>query len=101
MCKRFVLDRFCKFVDDCDYLHLNKNYSKEAYNELIEDMKNIKAEVDYLKNKINSLSYIKEEAKVVQKAIRIGKEEICQIKAENIETAKKISMLEEDMETDT
>ena len=65
-CKRFVFEKFCRFNDDSAYLHLTRDDSKEAHNEVIEDINNLKAEVDLLKRTVQSLSYIKEEAKVVK-----------------------------------
>ena len=64
-------------------------------------MKNLKAEVDLLKKTVKSLSYIKEEAKVVKEEIKMVKEKISQLKAENLKMAKKISMIEEDLESES
>ena len=90
---------FCKFGDECAYLHLTRDNSKEVYTEVIEDVKNLKAEVELLKKTVKSQAYIKEEAKIVMKEIKRVKEEISQLKAENLKTEKKISMIEEDLQS--
>lgn len=100
-CKRLVLERFCKFGDECAYLHLTRDNSKEVYTEVIEEVKNLKAEVDLLKKTVKSLSHIKEEAKGVKEEIKMVKEKISQLKAENLKMAKKISMIEEDLESES
>ena len=88
-CKRFVFERFCKFGDECAYLHLTRDNSKEVYTEVIEDVKNLKAEVDLLKKTVKSLSYIKEEAKEVKKEIKRVKEEISQLKQKILKQQRK------------
>jgi hypothetical protein len=96
-----VLERFCKFGNECAYLHNSGWNTKEAYEKLVEDMKNIKAEVDLLKRTVKSQNYIREEAKAFQKSINTIKNEIHQIKAEIKETTNKIRMIEEDMESES
>ena len=88
VCKRFVLERFCKFGDGCAYLLDAGPNTKEAYNKLVEDLKNIKAEVDLLKRTVKSQNFIKEEAKAFQKLINTIKNEINQITSEMKETVK-------------
>lgn len=101
VCKRFVLERFCKFGNECAYLHDNTLNTKEGYEEMVEELKNIKAEVDLLKRTVKSQNYIKEEAKVFQKSINIIKNEILQIKTEMKETAKKLKMMEDEIESES
>ena len=60
------LEHFGKFSDECAYLHLTRDDSKEAHNEVIEDMKN--------------LSYIREEANVGIREIKSVKFEVQQLK---------------------
>ena len=101
VCKRFALEIFCKYGEHCAYEHIVKDQSKGEVDELVEDMKNIKAELDILKNTVKSLSQIKEEGKVIKKSIHDLKADIKNIKAENLQMSRKIGQLEEEMETDT
>ena len=75
--------------------------SKEAYEEVLEDLKNIKAKFDLLKRTGKSQNYIKGEAKVFQKEIKFIKAEIRQLRAENKETARKINIIEDELENES
>ena len=101
VCKIFALEIFCKYGERCAYEHFVKDQSKRVVDELVEDMKNIKAEMDMLKNKVKSLNQIKQEGKVIKKSIHELKADIQKIKAENLQMSQKIGQLEEEMETDT
>ena len=53
---------------------------------MVKDIRNLKAEMDLLKNTVKSLNDIKQEGKVIKKSIHALKEEIPKIKAENLKT---------------
>ena len=100
-CRRFSLENFCQFGERCSYVHVARDHNKVAFNKIVEDMNNIKAELDLLKNTVKSLSEIKKEGKVIKKSIEGLKAEIVKIKAENLQIVMKVKSLEEDMETET
>ena len=58
--------------------------NKGEINELTEELKNIKAEMNVLKYTVNSLNHIKEEGKVIKNMIRSLTDGIEQIKVESI-----------------
>ena len=68
---------------------------------MFEDVKNLKAEVNLLKNTVKSFSGLKQEGKVIMKSINVLKEDIKQIRAENYQIARKVDLIEEEMEADT
>ena len=85
-------------------MHITREHSKvfkDLYDEIVEDIKNIKAEVDLLKNTVKSLNEIKKEGKLKKKSIEAPKKDIDKIQAENIQISKKVSMIEDDMESET
>ena len=65
---------------------------------MTEDVKNLKSEVDYLKNMVKFLSYIKQEGKEIMKSINVLKDEIKHINSENNQISQKVSLLEADLE---
>ena len=65
---------------------------------MTEDVKNLKSEVDYLKNMVKFLSYIKQEGKEIMKSINVLKDEIKLINSENNQISQKVSLLEADLE---
>ena len=104
ICRKYSLEFFCKFGKDCSYVHITREHSKvfkDLYDEIVEDIKNIKAEVDLLKNTVKSLNEIKKEGKLKKKSIEAPKKDIDKIQAENIQISKKVSMIEDDMESET
>ena len=104
ICRRFALENFCKFGKECSYVHNTKEHSKickDVHDDILEDMKNLKAEVDLIKKTVQSLSEIKKEGKIIKKSIEALKKDINDIKAENIKISKKVSTIEEDMESET
>ena len=70
------VQKICKYGEHCAYEHIVKDQSKGEVDELVEDIKNIKAELDILKNTVKSLSQIKEEGKVIKKSIHDLKADI-------------------------
>jgi archaellum component FlaC len=77
-----------------------KDQNQKGLDDMFEDVKNLKAEVDLLKNAVKSLGGIKQEGKAIMKSINILKEDIKQIKIENVQLARKVNTIEEEMEAD-
>ena len=100
VCRYFAQYRFCKFGGDCVFVH-EKNVTTEEFELTMEDVKNLKAEVDVLKNTIKSLTSIKQEGKVLKKLIDVIKEETQHLQKENEEIAKRIKHLEDEYEDET
>ena len=104
ICRRFSIENFCKFGEQCSYVHLSKDHktvSKEVFDDIVENMKNIRAEVDLLKKTVKSLCEIKNEGKWIMKSIDVLKDEIDKIKAENIKITNKVNLIAEEMESET
>ena len=99
-CRNYLKHQFCNFGKDCAYLHTD-TVKKEHFNEVVEDMKNIKAELDHLKNTVKTLSEINKEGKLIKKSIDVLKADIVKIKAANLQISKKVKMIEADMESET
>ena len=57
----------------CPLAYNKRWFKKKTHNAVIQDMKNLKAEVDLLKRTVQSLIYIKEEAKVDIKELKFVK----------------------------
>ena len=87
----------CKFGKGCSYVH-RENVNKGEINELTEELKNIKAEMNVLKNTVNLLNDIKKEGNVIKNMIRSLTEDIEQIKVENVKIYQKIKALEEEFD---
>ena len=66
-----------------------------------EDIKNLKSEVDCLKNTVKSLMDIKQEGKKMKNIIDNIKTEIKQIQTENVKTYQRIHNLEEEFHEET
>lgn len=66
-----------------------------------EEIKNIKAELDVLKQKVQTLLFIKEEGKILKDYVKDLKEEIKALGAANKRTTYKISQLEYEYGYDT
>ena len=71
---------------------------KKAHSAVIQDMKNLKAEVDLLKRTVQSLIYIQEEAKVDIKEPKLVKIEVKQQKTDNLKIEQNIQIMEEDLD---
>ena len=99
MCKRMALEGYCRLESKCAYKHgprINQHNDEPS-----EDIKNIKAELDVLKQTVKTLMSIKEEGKVLQKEILDIKEAIKLVIADNKSIADKISLIENDLEYDS
>ena len=79
-----VLYGYCRLGVKCEY----KNQLSEDSNhkDTTDDIKNIKAELDVLKNTVKALMSIKEESKSLQRDVKYLKEEIVFLIAANKET---------------
>ena len=100
LCKHFSQRLVCRYGKDCGYKHqeTDGNIKPEQFNALNEDIKNLKAEVDVLKNTIKTLSSIKQEGNLIKKSVEKLKEEIKKIKAENCNIIKKLTYIEKEFE---
>ena len=78
--------------------HKEDNVEMKALNE---DVKNLKAKMDVLKNTIKSLVSIKQEGKKLQKDLHNMKEEIKILKIGYKETEEKLKALEEELEEES
>ena len=96
-CRTYSNDGFCKFKKDCAYSHTER-LKREDLEVITEEMKNIKAELDVVKKSVQTLSDIKQEGKALKKYVDTLKEEIYQIKLENVDILQKIKVIEEDYE---
>ena len=98
-CKYYTENSFCKFGRDCTFrFSHNDNVKKIEFGSAVEDIKNLKAEVDNLKNTVKSHIYIKHEGKVMKKIIGYLKSEIKQIQKENFKISQRIKNLEAEFE---
>ena len=93
LCKYFGENLRCKFGKECSYMH-RKNVNKKEINELNDELKNIKAEIDVLKNTLTFLTDIRKEGKVMKNMIRNLTDDIENIKGENDKIYQKIKALE-------
>ena len=75
VCKYFREYSFCKFGQDCAFIH-NEVVKSNELKSMMEDIKTIHTEVDVLKNNVKSLLSIKQEGKVLKKYMDHMKEEI-------------------------
>ena len=100
VCRYFAEYNFCKFDNDCAFSHVKTVKIKEI--ELaLEDLKNMKAEIDVLKNSFKSLSAIKQEGKVLKRVIDNLKEETKHLREQNTEITNRIKEIEEDLEDES
>ena len=67
MCKRMAMEGYCRLESKCAYKHGPR--INQHNHETSEDIKNIKAELDVLKQTVKTFMSIKEEGKVLQKEI--------------------------------
>ena len=96
MCKRMAMEGYCRLEAKCAYKHGPRVLQPNDDNK--EDIKSIKAELDVLKQTVKTLMTIKEEGHVLQKEIKVIKEEIRLVVVQNKVIADKISQLENDVE---
>ena len=99
-CKYFAVQKFCQFGRSCRFKHTESIESVKVQ-QLHEDFKKIKAEVDLLKNNLKALAGIKQEGKMLTKSVESLKEDIKKIKSENINILKRILNIEEDFENES
>ena len=74
------------------------NYEEKKIKNVLEDVKNLKAELDVLKNTLKSLASIKQEGKVLSKIIKDLTEEVKNLKTSNKDLIDKVKCLEEQFE---
>lgn len=102
MCRRIAMEGYCRLGKECAYNHKLLQKSSNDDTELLhENIKNMKAEIDALKDKVNNLIVTKKESKILKKDVEYIKEEINILRAANKETADKISKIENDFEYET
>ena len=95
-CKRFTLEKFCKFGLDCDYAHLNSDNSNlEAT--VVSHIANMKAEIIELKYALQRIA----PNDLVAGELENLKEDIKKLKTENAEIVSKIMILQKELESDT
>ena len=101
-CKYFAVQKFCKFGNGCGFRHYenHKYVELEQFNLLLEDSKNIKAEIEVLKNTVKALAGIKQEGKVIKKHVESLKDEIRKIHCENMNIIQRIKDIEDDLAED-
>ena len=63
-----------------------------------EDIKNVKAEIDIITSQVSSLSDIQTEGNVIINTIKTLKEDIQNIKEENVKICEKIKLRKEEFE---
>ena len=68
-CRYFKLNGICKFGQGCAYVYV-KMVKTYKVNVLTKDIKNMNAEMDFLKSTVNVLVDIKKEGKVIKKTSR-------------------------------
>ena len=98
-CKYYAQNSFCKFGTDCRFIHPDI-VKKYEFGSVVDDIKNLKAEVDFLKNTVKYLTDIKHKGKVMKKIIDNLKSEIKQMQTDNMKTAQRIQNLEQDTESE-
>ena len=92
----FAVYGFYKFGDHCSYIH--KTDSKQTKENDKDDIKSLKAEIETIKRKFNTIDAMKQEGKVLTKNVADLKEEIDSLRESNLNTAYRIRLLEEDFE---
>jgi hypothetical protein len=98
MCKRIVLEGICFYKEKCAYNHKKILHGQTVNDDAIqEDVKNLKTEVEFLKNTINSLVSIREECNIIENSVKDIKKEIKMLKTKNKEVEKRIKLIEDDL----
>ena len=100
VCRYFAQYKFGKFGSDCAFVH-EKIVKMNDFMLALEDVKNVKAEVDVLKNTFNSLTSIKQEGNVLKRLIEGLKVETQKLRKENEEIKHRIKHVEEEFEDET
>ena len=97
-CSKYKNKIGCRFKEECLYRHVNENElgieNKREYDELIEDVRNLKEEVELLKHTVKSHSSIIQEDNMIKKLINDMKDDIQKIKDENHDLVQKFYLIE-------
>ena len=130
LCNFYVQNGFCRFKERCAFAHRKTkaenetqklsievaklkaeienikhekgvSLTKKLNDSTTEDVKNLKAEVDVMKNTIKSIISIRQEGKSLKKSIGEIKEDIKYLRALNEDTIKRIKIVEEDFEEES
>jgi uncharacterized C2H2 Zn-finger protein len=95
MCKRITLEGLCRFGEKCAYSHQRiSNFPSLEHENVHEDVKVLKAEVNSLKKALKSLIDIREESEELKRAVIDIKEDIKFLDSSNREVVKRIINLE-------
>ena len=98
MCKRIVLEGICGYKERCAYNHKIGFHVNNVNDDAIqEDVKNLKTEVENLKNTIKFIVCIRQEFDKITNSVKDIKKEINMLKAGNKEVEKRIKDIEEDL----
>ena len=92
LCRYFAERNYSKFGHECSFKHHDNDNSVNVkqFQSLDENIKNIKAEMDVLKNTLKTLSNIKQEERILKNSVENQKDEIKRKRAENVDIKKKI-----------
>ena len=102
MCKRIALEGLCRFGEKCAYSHKRiSNFTSLEHENVHEDVKVLKVEVNALKKALKSLIDIREEKEELKKAVIDIKEEINFLDSSNREVVKRIINLEKNQNNDS
>ena len=98
-CVRGLFQReYVFYKEKCAYNHKRILHGHTVNDDAIqEDVKNLKTEVEFLKNTINSLVSIREEYNIIEHYVKDIKKEINLLSAENKEVEKRIKSIEDDL----
>ena len=94
-CKYFRNNNYCKFGVDCSFSH-SETFKKDEFEIVIEEVKNLKVEVDNLKRTFQILLAKKPEAELLMKEIKSLKDDIEIIQIDNFKISEKIIQVEEE-----
>ena len=98
MCKRIIFEGHCVFGEMCAYNHTRRSNSQNNEKDtLLEDVKNLRYEVDNLKNVMKNIIDIRVESEKVKISINDIKEEIQLLTASNLEIVNRLKYLEENL----
>ena len=95
LCKYFQENGCCKFGEGCAYAHI-ETVIKNDVNKLSEEIKNIKAQMDILKNTVSALSDKRMEDKVIMDTVYCLQKYICNLKVKDLNIAEKIRLLKQE-----
>ena len=102
MCRTIALEGLCRFGEKCAYGHKRiSNLTSLEHENVHEDVKVLKVEVNALKKALKSLIDIREEKEELKKAVIDIKEEINFLDSSNREVVKRIINLEKNQTNDS